>query len=188
MIIFDRACCSISSPLSESVSGAARVITYGSESFGPDTCSKLVSKDFRGDLPGFGDCCSGLVGGLRLEGFGDLGEGFGVARGLRLEGSGVAASFLLEGLGVLSTFGLEGFGLEGFGVEGFGVEGFGVAGFGVEGFGVEGFRFRRLDFGVEALGLEGSCTCFGVFGGSGLVVFSRLGSGLDSFWVSGISF
>ena len=37
------------------------------------------------------------------------------------------------------------------------------------------------DFG---LGLEGTC----VFGGPGLEVLGRFGSGLDSFWVSGISF
>ena len=103
----------------------------------------------------------GFGDGLRLEGFGDglRLEGFGVAGGLRLEGSGVAAGFLVEGLGVSAGFGLE------------------------------SFRLRRLDFGLEGLGLEGSGSGFGVSVGPGLFeVLGRFGSGLGSFWVSGISF
>ena len=113
-------------------------------------------------MEGFGD-------GLRVAGFGDglRLEDFGVAGGLRLEGSGVAAGFLLEGFGVSGTFGLAGFGVSGT--------------FGLEGLGVESFRLRRPDFG---LGLEGTC----VFGGPGLEVLGRFGSGFDSFWVPGISF
>ena len=126
-------------------------------------------------MPGFGDGCSGPLGGLlpsgfgvdlRVEGFGDglrvagFGDGlrledFGVAGGLRLEGSGVAAGFLLEGFGVSGTFGLEGFGVSGT--------------FGLEGLGVESFRLRRRtsEWGSKAL------VCLAVLGLKSSVASAR---------------